>query len=78
MKEEVTFPLRKQQGLENILIILTILLIIVGVTFIYLGIRNMGDGNSKNIDPVKTDILRKIDEIEFKLNEIKKVVGESE
>ena len=77
--EEIKFPSKKQQNLENILIILTIFMILIGITFIYLGIKNMGvSKESQEIDPVKVEILNKINEIESNIDDIKRVMGEGQ
>ena len=77
MESENIFPSKRQQKLENILVILTILMIFIGITFIYLGIKNAGVvKESQEIDPVKGEILNRINEIEVKIGEIKEVMGE--
>jgi len=77
LESENIFPSKRQQKLENILVILTILMIFIGITFIYLGIKNAGVvKESQEIDPVKGEILNRINEIEVKIGEIKEVMGE--
>ena len=76
MNNEVQFPSRKQQSIENVLIFLTIVMILIGITFIYVGLKNTGPYQKDDVgDPVKYEILKKIGEIEKKIDEIKDVVG---
>ncbi len=78
LEEEIKFPSKKQQDLENVLIILTIFMIIIGITFIYFGLKSMilPFKGEEEADPVKIEVLEKIQDIENKIDEIKGILGD--